>query len=178
MRSSLIDFAAGTAGGALGTWMLRTGMQRSGDLPEAVRPPEPRQDPGQFMVERAEARLGRPLPEAVKATATHGLHWAYGTGFGGLLGLFGPRLGVRRLPAALAAGAGLGALVWGVGYLGWLPASGLTRPVHRERASRTLTSLASHVLYGVVSALPLYAAEALLGRRPPRRRLAALARWL
>jgi hypothetical protein len=167
MRDNLIGLAAGTAGGALGTLLMQTGIRHGDKLPEAAQPPQLSQDPGQFMVERAEEKVGRALPKDVEQTAARALHWAYGTGFGAALGFLAPYIRARRFGRALGAGAGLGVLVWAVGYLGWLPASGLTRPVHRERPGGTATSLLSHVLYGMVSALPIYAAERF---RPRQRR--------
>ena len=50
--------------------------------------------------------------------------------------------------------------MWAAGYLGWLPASGLTRPLREQPIGRSASSLVSHAAYGSISALPL----ALTGR--------------
>ena len=46
----------------------------------------------------------------------------------------------------------LGVGVWAVGYLGWLPAAGLIKPVWKEDPKRTLAEVARHAAYGVATA--------------------------
>src|SRR5207244_2461777 len=121
---------------------------------------------------------GEPLPEKAHHALAHSLHWLYGTTWPTLLGLAARPLGLRTRRDFLVAGAGLGAAVWAIGYLGWLPAAGLVRPVHRERPSRTLSGLASHVAYGMVTALPLaFFGGRFLGRRARLERLFARLGW-
>jgi hypothetical protein len=67
----------------------------------------------------------------------------------------------------------MGALTWAAGYLGWLPRAGLTRPVLRERPSRTAASLLGHMACGLLAAAPICAAEI----RYRARRTPWLARW-
>ena len=59
-------------------------------------------------------------------------------------------------------GAALGAVVWMVGYEGWLPAAGLTSPAHRVPLAKNATGLASHVAYGALASVPLAIAAPLI----------------
>jgi hypothetical protein len=149
------ELAAGLAGGLLGTAAMVAGMKRSSKLPESLRPPAPSQDPGDYMVSLAERLTGRQLPGQLHGQAAHGLQWAYGSVWPLALGAMARRLGVRSPGRALAAGAILGVVVWSVGALGWLPATGLTPPIHRQRPGGAVANLLGHVTYGTVAALPL-----------------------
>ncbi len=53
----------------------------------------------------------------------------------------------------------MGALVWGVGYLGWMPLTGVAEPLNRQPPLATATEFLGHTAYGVVSSLPLALAE-------------------
>lgn len=172
MPTILVRAGSGAVGGVLGTLFMHEAMQVSGRLPEPLRPPTPRDDPGHFIVSRAEDVAGTALSQPVRSTAAQGLHWAYGISWGTLLGLAAPSIGVHSWPAALAAGGAMGALCWSAGYLGWLPAAGLVEPIHRQGASHALSALATHVVYGVLCAVPMFA----IHRAVWRRRRRALAR--
>lgn len=154
MRGTLIRLAAATVGGVMATWLMREGMKHAGRLPERVRPPMPREDPGEFMVRQGERIVGA-LRQDVHSRAVHGLHWAYGLSGPIALGALSGVLGLRSTAKLLGAGALVGALVWAAGYLGWLPAAGLMPPVHRMPPAKTASSLASHVAYGTLASLPL-----------------------
>jgi hypothetical protein len=65
----------------------------------------------------------------------------------------------------IAAGAGLGALVWAVGYVGWLPRAKVTEPVTRQGAGHVATGIMTHVLYGVAAAAPIASIDAARRRR-------------
>jgi hypothetical protein len=45
----------------------------------------------------------------------------------------------------------LGASAWAAGYLGWLPAMGLMRPVWRQNAPQAFAPAAEHAVYGMVT---------------------------
>lgn len=168
MRDGIIvRTAEGVFGGILGTAFIGRSQRLSRhELPEAVRPTEPRQEPGEFVTARIEWARGEALHGRAHERVKRGLHWAYGMGWGALLGALGPAVRIRTLRGALLAGAGLGVAVWGVGYLGWLPAAGLTeRPTTPRRAAHAATDLALHVGYGLVTALPVLALERLRTRR-------------
>ncbi len=52
----------------------------------------------------------------------------------------------------LVAGTVLGLATWAVGYLGWLPATGLMPPVTRQEPARVAGPIATHVGYGIATA--------------------------
>ena len=61
----------------------------------------------------------------------------------------------------------MGTLVWAIGYVGWLPRTGLTRPVTRQGLGHVLTSLVSHVGYGVAASVPILLIDAARRTRAP-----------
>ncbi len=146
----------GTVGGLVGTAAMAQGMRASQKLPPRFHPPAMRDDPGEFMVRKLEDARGRTLSPKGRARAAKGLHWAYGTLWGSLLGALAPSIGVHTVARAVLLGGALGAGVWAAGYVGWLPAAGLTQPIHKQGAPHVATALLSHVLYGIAVALPLY----------------------
>jgi len=162
----VVHGAEGALGGALGTLLVKQGITLARRMPEALKPPAVRRDPGEFVVSRLEALSGRALPWGVHHRVAEGLHWAYGITWGGLLGLAVAGLRVKTPRQTLLAGAGMGALVWAVGYVGWLPGAGLMQPIHRQGKGGVATSLLSHVLYGVAASVPI----ALIDRRRRRQR--------
>jgi hypothetical protein len=156
-----IQTAAGTLGGILGTAVIQKEMQLAGRLPDRLKPTQPKEDPGAFMVSQAERLASRTLSPETTQRATKGLHMGYGTFWGALLGLASSRLRMHRLTTATLAGAAMGAAVWAIGYAGWLPAVGLTPPVHRQGRG-ILANLAMHVGYGIAAALPVAIAAKLV----------------
>jgi hypothetical protein len=154
MRTVLIRLAAGAVGGAFATLLLRESMPLSQKLPEKLQPPLPSRDPGDFMVTQGEKIVG-PLSPKVHSRAAHSMHMAYGMTWPiGLAALSGV-LGLRTVGRTVAAGALLGALVWVLGYEGWLPAVGLAPPAHRVPLAKNASGLASHLAYGAIASLPL-----------------------
>jgi hypothetical protein len=154
MRNLLIKLAAGAVGGAAATALINAAMPHSKRLPARFQPIAPRQDPGDFMVKQAEKLIGALSPK-MHSRAVHSLPWAYGMSWPlGLAALSG-LLRLRSPGKTIAAGALLGAIVWAVGYEGWLPATGLLPPAHRAPLARNATGLVSHVAYGTIAALPL-----------------------
>jgi hypothetical protein len=147
--------AEGALGGAIGTLLLKQGMSLARRLPASLEPPAAIRDPGDFVVAQIEGLRGRPLPRPTHERVRSGLHWAYGVAWGGLLGIAVSGLHVKTPRQTLLSGAGMGALVWAVGYVGWLPGAGLMAPIQRQGAGRVVTSLLSHVLYGVAASVPI-----------------------
>jgi hypothetical protein len=158
--------AEGVLGGAFGTLLMKQGMMLASRMPPALKPPEVRGDPAEAIVSRLEEARGRPLGGALHARVARALPWAYGISWGGLLGLGVSSLRLKTTRQTLLAGAGMGALAWAVGYVGWLPAMGLARPVKRQGAGHIATSLVTHVLFGVAAAIPI----ALIDQRRKKRR--------
>lgn len=161
MPNMLLKLAAGAVGGAVATYLMQKAMPLSHKLPARFQPQMPLQDPGHFMVQQGEKIVG-PLSQKVHTRAAHGLHWAYGLGWPiGLAALSGA-LGLRSAGKTIAAGALLGAIVWAVGYAGWLPAAGLVPGVHRVPLAKNASGLASHVAYGAMASVPLAIAHSRL----------------
>jgi hypothetical protein len=154
MRDKLIRMAAVAVGGAVATYLMQKAMGVSHKIPEKVRPPAPNQDPGHFMVGKAEKVVGTLSPK-MHNRAAHGLQWAYGLTGPLVLGALSGALTLDKIGKTLAAGAVMGAITWATGYIGWLPATGLTAPVHRVPIAKSASGLVSHVAYGAIAALPL-----------------------
>jgi hypothetical protein len=141
--------ALGAAGGFAGTLVLQALLKASQKwLPSAV--PPLRQDPGKFMVEKAEEalpdRIRSRIPDAAEAVTGQALGLGYGLAFGALYAVLCPRGG-----SPLLDGFVLGTAAWAAGYLGWLPASGLMPPVWEQQAAQVVAPAAEHVVYGVIT---------------------------
>ena len=154
MRKTFIRLLAGAVGGAAGTLLMTKSMPLAGKLPERFKPPMPSEDPGHFMVRQGERVVG-PLSPKMHSRAVQGLRWSYGLTWPLGLAALSRVLGLRSTGKTLAAGALLGAVVWLVGYEGWLPAAGLVPRAHRLPPGKNATALMSHVAYGTLAALPL-----------------------
>jgi hypothetical protein len=144
-----VRLLAGAAAGLAGTFVLQgllAGSRRW--VPETL--PPIRRDPAEFMVEQAESALPEArraqVPPKGKAVAERGLQVGYGATFGLLYGL------VAGEHNPLLAGALLGLATWAVGYLGWLPATGLMPPVIRQEPRQVAGPIATHLGYGIATA--------------------------
>jgi hypothetical protein len=142
-------FVAGSAGGLAGTLAMQPLMAATAHwLPEGT--PPLRQDPGEFMVQRAEDKLSRnvrrQIPTAAETATARALAIGYGVTFGALYSAVRPKGG-----SPLWDGFVLGLACWAAGYLGWLPAMGLMRPVWRQTVPRALTPAAEHVVFGIAT---------------------------
>jgi hypothetical protein len=156
----------GALGGVLGTLVVKRTIQiGSARLPEKLKPPEVYRDPAELVVSQIEAWRGRPLSKEAHQLVAESLPWVYGVAWGSLLGLAVSGFHMRTTRRILAAGAGLGAVVWAVGYAGWLPRAKVTEPVSRQGAGHVATGILTHVLYGVAAAAPIAAIDAARRRR-------------
>ncbi|HEX6835565.1 MAG TPA: hypothetical protein VF334_03275 [Polyangia bacterium] len=154
MRNTLIKLVAGAVGGAVGTLLMLQSMPLADKLPEKLKPPMPEKDPGDLLVEKGERIVG-PLSPKMHSRAVQGLRWCYGLVWPLGLAALADLLGLRSAKKTIAAGAVLGAVVWIIGYEGWLPALGVVPPAHRVPLGKNASSLASHVAYGTIAAVPL-----------------------
>jgi hypothetical protein len=140
----------GAAGGLVGTLVIQ-GLMAAGKkwLPQAA--PPMRAEPGEFMVGEAEAALPaaihRRIPRVAETAAARGLGVGYGMAFGALYAALRPRGG-----SALLEGVALGLGCWAVGYLGWLPALGITPPIREQTVPQLAGPVVDHVAYGVATA--------------------------
>ena len=86
------------------------------------------------------------VQQDVLATLTH---FGFGAAAGAAFGVIAPRRLIARLPMGMAYGAA----IWGVSYMGWVPALGIMPPADRDRRDRQMVMLASHLVYGTALAL-------------------------
>jgi uncharacterized membrane protein YagU involved in acid resistance len=77
------------------------------------------------------------------------LHFGFGATAGAAFGVIAPRPLIVRVPAGLAYGAA----IWGVSYMGWVPALGIMPPPERDRRDRQAVMLAAHLVYGTALAV-------------------------
>ena len=142
--------ARGAVAGFVGTLALYGAETASHRWLPQTMPPF-RKDPGEFMVERAEATLpsaiGKRVPDVVELAAAKGLAVGYGLTAGTVYALVRPRGG-----AVLLDGLLLGLVVWAVGYLGWLSMLGFMPPLNEQHRSQVLGPVLRHVLFGVGTA--------------------------
>jgi hypothetical protein len=141
--------ALGAAGGLAGTVVIQALMAVTRRLwPDAAAPI--RQDPGAFMVEQAEealpSRVEDRIPATVEKVAAKALGLGYGLTFGAAYAAVRPRGG-----NSFVDGLALGAAVWAAGYLGWLPATGLMRPVWEQSPEQVAAPVAEHLAYGMAT---------------------------
>lgn len=122
---------AGVAATVLMTSLMRLLHER---LPRDERYPLP---PREIVAPALPDSVG----EVAREEATLAAHATYGGLTGALLGLVLPR--VRP-----GTGALFGAGVWLASYLGWIPAFGLLRPVHRHPDRRNAAMLTAHLAWG------------------------------
>lgn len=141
--------ALGAAGGFAGTLAIQALLTASRKWLPSTLPPL-RQDPGEFMVEKAETLLPESvrerIPDALETAASQALAAGYGVTFGALYAALRP-----QSESLLLDGLVLGMAAWAAGYLGWLPALGLMPPVWQQQAPQALAPAAEHLAYGVTA---------------------------
>lgn len=147
-RSLTKRLMASAVAGAAGTLVLQAVRSETGKrFPRTTTPMK--QDPGEFMVEAAKSRLpdrvSQAIPQRVDAVAARSLALGYGLTFAAAYAALRPR--PKHL---LLEGAVLGLATWAAGYLGWLPATGLTPPVTAQTRAQVLTPPAQHLAFGLV----------------------------
>ena len=166
MRTKLSPLGAlgrGFAAGAIGTaamtaWQeLSSRLQQSGGGEAGGAGGSQPQDPWEKA--SAPAQVGRrivrgvfqrdPAPELIPVF-THGMHWAYGTGWGGAYGLIGGSIGDGDGP--LRRGILLGTAVWTASYLQLVP-MGLYQPPWKYPPKQLAMDLSYHIVYGAGTAL-------------------------
>jgi uncharacterized membrane protein YagU involved in acid resistance len=141
---------AGAAAGFAGTIAMMA--LRSFDLRYASKTiPKTREDPGKFMVQQAEraAHLARSVPKSAEKAAVISTHIGYGIVPGILYAML---RGNRRNASSLVEGAAIGTAVYLLGYFGWLPLLGLTRPLWKQPFPEIAGEGMRHVAYGVTTA--------------------------
>jgi hypothetical protein len=164
----------GVLGGLVGTAAIQKAVGLSQKLPEPLHMPEMARDPGDYVVSRVEELAGGQLSPLAHARAARAARWMYGLAWAGALAPLARPLRMDRALNAALAGSAMGALSWAAGYFGWLPRTGLTRPVARERSTKIAAALLGHVLFGLLAAAPICASERMYRRRRRSRARRAL----
>lgn len=141
--------ALGASAGLVGTFALQALRGASQKWMPQTMPPI-RRDPGDYMVDRAKelvpyARRNR-IPDAAEKAASMSLALGYGMTFGAVYAALRPEGGRTWLDGAL-----LGLGTWAAGYLGWLPATGLMRPLWKQEAPQAIAPAVHHALYGMAT---------------------------
>ena len=140
---------AGAAAGLAGTFVVQGLLAASQKWAPQSLPPI-KQEPGEFMIEKVEQHLPENVREKIPAQAENAaaksLAFGYGTTFGALYAASRPE--TRNL---LVEGSALGLIVWGAGYLGWLPATGLMPPVTKQEPEQIAGPVLSHIIFGIVT---------------------------
>ncbi len=142
------ELALGAVAGLAGTMALQAMHTADQKWVQEGTPPI-QEDPGKFMLHKAASAL----PNEIRARAYEKenaisklLAVGYGMTCGALYAAMRPE--TKRV---VREGALLGAAVWAVGYLGWLPATGLMPPVWKHKAKQIATPVAEHALYGLAT---------------------------
>lgn len=154
LRSRLI---IGAIAGIAGTLAMTAAMRRMHEkLPPEERYPLTPREIVDAAADKVELTLGE---EAAKDATTIG-HFAYGAASGALLGMANVALGP-------VSGASAGLSIWLGSYMGWIPGVDLLKPAAKHPWRRNLLMLASHVVWGVVTARAMRelaeAREAIMG---------------
>ena len=94
-------------------------------------------------------RAGIHPTEGQQDAAATALHVGFGSVAGALFGVIAPKRLITRLPVGMAYGAA----IWGVSYMGWVPAFGIMPAADRDRRDRQVVMLTGHLVYGTALAL-------------------------
>ncbi len=147
--SMIARVARGALAGLAATVVLRQiGRVVRTERPESS--PPMRGDPGEVMVERAEAALPNGtrahVPATMEQAAARSLALGYGATLAVLYALARPRGG-----HVLADGLMLGLGAWGIAFLGWLPALDMAAPVTRQTPLQIAVPVVEHAVYGLAA---------------------------
>lgn len=133
------QYLAGAIAGLVGTFAMTRAMELlHARLPSRDRYPLP---PSELTYALAPAKVRHALGHR---TATMAAHYGYGAACGALL----PAL--SRRPDAVN-GTAWGLAVWGISYLGLMPALGVLRNADTHPPARNALMIAVHVVWGSVT---------------------------
>jgi hypothetical protein len=165
LKSLAIGATAGLAG-TIVIQLLRTGTQIIAPQTESPM----KEHPGKFMIEQAErllpAATRQRVPETLEDTLGQVLGLAYGVAFGARYGALRPYGG-----SVARDGVALGLATWATGYLGWLPAMGLMKPVWRQQSAQVIVPIVQHAIYGMTVVCTYNTIDRTLSRRARFREL-------
>lgn len=141
----LLGALAGLAG-TMVIQVVRTASHKT--APKAEAPI--RGDPGKYMIEKTKQalpeRVRQKIPLQMERAAVKSLPIGYGMTFGALYAVMRPQGG-----KPVCDGVALGLANWAIGFLGWLPATGLMSPVWKHEPQQIAMPIAQHAVYGAVT---------------------------
>ncbi len=147
MNRILLGALAGLAATAPMTLAMKLMHEQ---LPREEQYPLPPRQVTEGIAEKA--GWGGHMDEEEREAATWVSHFAYGASCGAL---YGALSGETLDEHPLAAGAAFGLAVWGVSYLGWLPAAGIISPATEHPPRRNALMIAAHLVWGATAAAAL-----------------------
>ena len=143
------NIALGAAAAAAGTAIIQGMMAGTKRFAPQTLPPM-KQDPGKYMVKKAEQllprRTRRKIPDVARKAAGIALAFGYGMTFGSLYAIIRP-----KDARVLRHGTVLGTTAWAAGHLGWLPATKLTPPVWKQKPRQVIPGILTHIIFGVAT---------------------------
>lgn len=144
----LQQIGIGAAAGLVGTAALQA-VRSVGQRVAPQASPPMSEEPGEYMVKQAQSAL----PKSVRSEVGQGLKTAASTLLSFGYGSAGTALysAMRERPSMLLDGAALGAGIWAIGYLGWLPALRLTPPVTEQKPGQVAMSVVQHIAFGIAA---------------------------
>jgi hypothetical protein len=161
-RSIPLRILLGAVSGAAATFVLQALMKQTAKTFPDSKPPM-KGDAGEFMVDKAESLLSEStrekIPEKAEAVAAKSLHLGYGMTAGVLYAVLRGNNGWLLVDGPL-----LGLAVWGVGYLGWLPATDLMPPITEHSPQQVIAPIVQHAVFGL-AAVSAYQGMTRAGRR-------------
>jgi hypothetical protein len=139
--SLLLRLVRGAGAGIAGTFAIQNAMKAQRKLLPATTPPM-RQDPADFMLEHMPIEI----PEKAEPLAKKAMQLGYGITFGTL---YGAR---RKHPRnVMLEGTLLGLGTWAIGYLGWLPKTGLLPSPKEQTPAQISGPIATHLVFGIAT---------------------------
>jgi uncharacterized membrane protein YagU involved in acid resistance len=151
-------YLAGATAGLLATIPMTLAMQLlHRRLPREQQYPLPPYEITMKMAGKAD--LAKSMPPSQRTAATLTAHF----GFGALAGALYPLAADRLHSPAWLNGAAYGVAVWGVSYLGWVPALRLLRPAAFHPKERVRLMILAHLVWGPATA----ELTRLLAKSPP-----------
>ena len=107
-------------------------------------------DPAEFMVRQAKAALPESVQQAIPRQAEQAIIKLLPLCYGMSFGVFFAAV-CRQAKHHVGEGILLGLTSWAVGFLGWLPRTGLMPPVSAHHPKQVLRPVLEHALYGVAT---------------------------
>jgi hypothetical protein len=135
-------FVEGTIAGIAGTAVM-TGVMTLGKAQGWMGTSPPRK-----ITVTAGRKIGVPtwaIPDSIEDIVSLAAHFGYGAACGLVFALARPLLPRNKVIAGLM----FGEAIWGISYLGYLPALGLYPPPDEDTASRAGTMVAAHAAFGL-----------------------------